>query len=47
MKEMRANNREGLPDLVTGYAKRIGIKKRGDSFALSCKYEWRTHAPGW
>jgi hypothetical protein len=34
MKEMRANNREGLPDLVTGYAKRIGIKKRGDSFAL-------------
>lgn len=34
MKEMRANNREGLPDLVTGYAKRIGIKKSGDSFAL-------------
>ncbi len=34
MKEMRANNREGLPDLVTGYAKRIGIKKQGDSFTL-------------
>lgn len=34
MKEMRANNREGLPDLVTGNAKRIGIKKSGDSFAL-------------
>ncbi|HXB31493.1 MAG TPA: hypothetical protein VNW49_16820 [Puia sp.] len=34
MKEMRANNREGLPDLVSGYAKRIGIKKSGDSFAL-------------
>jgi hypothetical protein len=34
MEEMRANNREGLPDLVAGYAKRIGIKKSGDSFAL-------------
>jgi hypothetical protein len=34
MKEMRANNREGLPDLVSGNAKRIGIKKHGDSFAL-------------
>jgi hypothetical protein len=34
MEEMRANNREGLPDLVTGNAKRIGIKKHGDSFAL-------------
>ncbi len=34
MEEMRANNREGLPDLVTGFAKRIGISKHGDSFAL-------------
>ncbi len=34
MEEMRANNRDGLPDLVTGNAKRIGIQKHGDSFAL-------------
>ena len=34
MEEMRANNRMGLPDLVTGNAKRIGLKKDGDSFAL-------------
>jgi hypothetical protein len=34
MKEMRANNREGLPDLVTGHVRRIGIEKRGNAFAL-------------
>jgi hypothetical protein len=34
MKEMRANERKGLPDLVTGKVRRIGIEKRGDAFAL-------------
>jgi hypothetical protein len=34
MKEIRVNNRKGLPDLVTGHVKRIGIEKHGDSFAL-------------
>jgi hypothetical protein len=34
MKEVRANNRKGLPDLVTGHVRRIGIEKRGDAFAL-------------
>jgi hypothetical protein len=34
MKEERANERRGLPDLVTGKARRIGIQKHGDAFAL-------------
>ncbi len=34
MKEMRANDREGLPDLVTGKVSRIGLEKRGNAFAL-------------
>jgi hypothetical protein len=34
MKEVRANHRKGLPDLVTGHVRRIGIEKRGDAFAL-------------
>jgi hypothetical protein len=34
MKEMRANNRKGLPDLVNGHVRRIGIEKRGNAFAL-------------
>jgi hypothetical protein len=34
MKEIRVNNREGLPDLVTGHVGRIGIQKRGNSFML-------------
>ena len=34
MKEMRANNRRKMPDLVTGHISRIGIEKRGDAFAL-------------
>jgi hypothetical protein len=34
MKEVRANNRKNLPDLVTGHISRIGIEKHGDYFAL-------------
>lgn len=34
MTEVRANERKGLPDLVTGHVGRIGIEKRGDAFAL-------------
>jgi hypothetical protein len=34
MKEVRANNRKGLPDLVSPHVGRIGIEKRGDSFVL-------------
>ncbi|HLA58782.1 MAG TPA: hypothetical protein VK622_08475, partial [Puia sp.] len=34
MKEMRANNRKGLPDLVSKHVARIGIEKRGDDFVL-------------
>jgi len=34
MKEIRINNRKGLPDLVSGHIQRIGIQKHGDSFAL-------------
>ena len=34
MKEIRINNRKGLPDLVNGHIGRIGIQKRGDSFSL-------------
>src|SRR5664279_602366 len=34
MKEVRANNRKGLPDLVSAHVRRIGIEKRGNSFAL-------------
>jgi hypothetical protein len=34
MKEVRANNRKGLPDLVSPHVGRIGIEKRGDAFGL-------------
>jgi len=34
MKEVRANNREGLPDLVSGHVGRIGIEKHGNAFTL-------------
>jgi hypothetical protein len=34
MKEVRANKRKGLPDLVGGQVKRIGIQKQGDAFAI-------------
>ncbi|HZZ76306.1 MAG TPA: biopolymer transporter Tol, partial [Puia sp.] len=34
MKEVRANNRKGLPDLVSSHVARIGIEKRGDSIML-------------
>lgn len=34
MKEMRANHRKNLPDLVSGHVSRIGIEKRGDAFAI-------------
>jgi hypothetical protein len=34
MKEVRANNRKGLPDLVSPHVARIGIEKRGDAFML-------------
>jgi hypothetical protein len=34
MKEVRANNRKGLPDLVSAHVARIGIEKRGDAFAI-------------
>jgi hypothetical protein len=34
MKEIRANNRKALPDLVSGKVKRIGIEKHGDAFVL-------------
>jgi hypothetical protein len=34
MKEVRANNRKGQPDLVAAHVGRIGIEKRGDAFAL-------------
>jgi hypothetical protein len=34
MKEVRANDREGLPDLVSGHVGRIGIEKHGNAFAL-------------
>ncbi|MDP9041143.1 MAG: biopolymer transporter Tol [Bacteroidota bacterium] len=34
MKEVRANNRRNLPDLVTGHISRIGIEKHGDYFTL-------------
>jgi hypothetical protein len=34
MTEIRVNERQGLPDLVVGKAKRIGIEKHGDVFAL-------------
>jgi hypothetical protein len=34
MKEVRANNRKGLPDLVSPHVGRIGIEKHGDSFVL-------------
>ncbi len=34
MKEMRANKRRNMPDLVTGHVTRIGLEKRGDAFAL-------------
>ncbi len=34
MKEVRANNRKGLPDLVSPHVGRIGIEKRGDAFAI-------------
>jgi hypothetical protein len=34
MKEIRANRRKNLPDLVTGPVRRIGIEKHGDAFAL-------------
>ncbi|HEY2349713.1 MAG TPA: biopolymer transporter Tol [Puia sp.] len=34
MKEVRANNRKGLPDLVSAHVRRIGIEKHGNSFAL-------------
>jgi hypothetical protein len=34
MKEIRINERKGLPDLVTGKVMRIGIEKKGNSFSL-------------
>jgi hypothetical protein len=34
MKEVRANNRKGLPDLVSAHVRRIGIEKHGNSFAI-------------
>ncbi len=34
MKEVRVNERKGLPDLINGKVTRIGIEKQGDSFAL-------------
>jgi hypothetical protein len=34
MKEVRANKRKGLPDLVSGQPRRIGIQKQGDAFAI-------------
>jgi len=34
MKEVRANNRKGLPDLVSPHVGRIGIEKKGDAFML-------------
>jgi hypothetical protein len=34
MKETRANNRKGLPDLISGHVSRIGLEKRGDTFSL-------------
>ena len=34
MKEVRANHRKGQPDLVSPHVGRIGIEKRGDSFAI-------------
>ncbi len=34
MEEVRANNREGLPDLVSGHVGRIGIEKHGNAFTL-------------
>jgi hypothetical protein len=34
MKEIRVNDRNGLPDLVVGHVSRIGIQKHGDSFSL-------------
>ncbi len=34
MKEIRANKRKGLPDLVNGMVKRIGLVKTGDRFTL-------------
>ena len=34
MKEVRANKRKGLPDLVGSQVKRIGIQKQGDSIAI-------------
>lgn len=34
MKEVRVNHRKGLPDLVVGKAKRIGIEKHGDEISL-------------
>lgn len=34
MKEVRANNRKNLPDLVSGHISRIGIEKHGDYFTL-------------
>jgi hypothetical protein len=34
MKEVRANKRKGLPDLVGSQVKRIGIQKHGDTFAI-------------
>jgi hypothetical protein len=34
IKEIRVNDREGLPDLISGKVTRIGIEKRGDRFSL-------------
>lgn len=34
MKEIRVNKRKGLPDLITGNVKGIGIEKQGDIFTL-------------
>ncbi len=34
MQEMRASKHKDLPDTGTGHARRIGIEKRGDAFAL-------------
>jgi len=34
MKEVRANKRKGLPDLVGAHTGRIGIEKKGDAIAL-------------
>ena len=34
MKEVRANHRKNLPDLIAGKATRIGIEKHGDSISI-------------